>query len=189
MKPTEILTAEHETIKMGIKVLQTFVSRLRNREQVAPAEFAKLTRFFSEYADKLHHMKEEQLLFKVLDRAKRPEFEQMVGALTTQHFLAREFIFAMNCALLDYRKGKKGARQELLTQAQAYITLLTIHICDEDHVLFPKVDCFLSPRQTSSLLKKFSQADQVQNIKGTASKSAERVMRMHRKYCSPVSAV
>ena len=155
---------------------------------MVPAEFAKLTRFFSEYADKLHHMKEEQLLFKVLDRARRAEFDQMVGALITQHFLAREFIFAMNEALSDYRKGKKGAGQELITQAQGYITLLSIHICDEDHVLFPKVDCYLSSRQTSDLMKKFTETDNLQRSNGTAQRSAERITQLHQRYCSSATA-
>lgn len=187
MRPTATLIAEHELIKQGLVVLSAIDRKMKRREVVLPRDIAGLLRFFRQYADELHHHKEERLLFTALEKAHVRQFDNMVGALITQHFLAREFLASMKQDLADYRLGKRGSGNRFGLQARAYITLMTIHICDEDHVLFPLVDRHVSPHTSRNLTRRFRASDRQQRSTEQSAKFARMVLRMHRKYCSAIA--
>ena len=60
------LTREHRHILKGIQYLEMARAALENNLKPPPAFFHTATLFFSDYADRLHHFKEEYLLFSLL---------------------------------------------------------------------------------------------------------------------------
>ena len=64
MKPTEILIKEHDAILLMLKILDAVSTRLENNEQVSPEHPSQIVEFIRVFADKCHHGKEENLLFK-----------------------------------------------------------------------------------------------------------------------------
>ena len=68
MKSIDRLVAEHEIIERGINVLEQIVARI-DSDQPFPQEFPQWApEFFSQFADKCHHAKEEDLFFPLLNQ-------------------------------------------------------------------------------------------------------------------------
>jgi hemerythrin-like domain-containing protein len=184
MRPTATLITEHELIQRGLAVLNAISRRMKRKTDIESRDIVALLRFFTQYADELHHTKEEKLLFTALERTRVPDFERMVGSLITQHFLAREFVASMREASIEYRKKSRGAGNRFRAQAEAYITLMKIHICDEDNVLFPRVDQHYSWHQASSLTRKFARCDRSLDARGMTTSFNKTISRLTDKYCS-----
>jgi len=72
MKPTEILVYEHDIIKRAIKVLEAVDRRFEAGDDSVVAAYPPLIDFIREFADRCHHGKEEDILFKLLERRGMP---------------------------------------------------------------------------------------------------------------------
>ncbi|MCP4458764.1 MAG: hypothetical protein GY816_12185, partial [Cytophagales bacterium] len=101
------------------------------------------------YADKFHHAKEEDILFKYFD-----ENSDILKVMHDDHTQARGLVKAMLDAL--ERRDQKNIAENLV----AYKELLTEHIRKEDEILYPWMDNQLSTRQVGELFVKFTEADQ-----------------------------
>jgi len=62
----QYLLKEHDIITEFISCMKREMSALREGRQPDPARFARIFYFARNYADKIHHMKEEDLLFREL---------------------------------------------------------------------------------------------------------------------------
>ncbi|MCP4274722.1 MAG: hypothetical protein GY781_22585, partial [Gammaproteobacteria bacterium] len=101
------------------------------------------------FADKFHHAKEEEILFKYFD-----ENSDILKVMHDDHTQARGLVKAMLDAL--ERRDQKNIAENLM----AYKELLTEHIRKEDEILYPWMDNQLSTRQVGELFVKFTEADQ-----------------------------
>jgi len=101
------------------------------------------------YADRYHHAKEEDILFKYFD-----ENSQILQVMYEDHTTGREHVKAMLEAL--ERKDKNSLGKHLM----AYRELLTEHIKKEDEILYPWMDRNLSTTQIGELFSKFNEVDE-----------------------------
>jgi hemerythrin-like domain-containing protein len=62
------LIEEHKVIGRLIDALQEYARRLRREDSADPADLALFSRAFREYADEIHHEKEEGILLPILGR-------------------------------------------------------------------------------------------------------------------------
>jgi hemerythrin-like domain-containing protein len=105
--------------------------------------------FIRNYADKFHHAKEEEILFKSFD-----ENLDILKVMHEDHEKARGHARAIEEAVKT--KDRQAAAKHLI----AYQELLTEHIRKEDEVLYPWMDGKLSTRQVGDLFSKFGKADE-----------------------------
>lgn len=92
MKVLKELTREHRHILQGIQHLEMARTALENNLRPPSSFFHTAALFFSEYADRLHHFKEEYLLFSLLAAKKGGKIDLEMGALRHQHELNRKSI-------------------------------------------------------------------------------------------------
>lgn len=140
------LLDEHVVIQDALHVLRVLTQRVEGRKSTDLADLRKLTKFFREYADNIHHRTEEDLLFVAV--AKNGKLNSLSQKLLTQHTMGRIFVGEITDALKDASTGRRGWRQRFVQSATAYRTLLTIHICDENHIHFPLAEKFLAKKRT-----------------------------------------
>jgi len=104
--------------------------------------------FIRTYADKYHHMKEEDILFKYID-----EKAEIIQVMYKDHDIGRGYV----------RQAVEGAEKNNKTQVKenllAYRELLTQHIKKEDEILYPWIDRQLSTTQVGEMFRKCSEAD------------------------------
>ena len=155
MLPTHVLMDEHRAVERVLRVLDQAADRLEAGDAVPPNIFEDSLDFLSNFADKCHHGKEEELLFPALERAGVPKDRGPIGMMLIEHEEGRQHLRAMAEALDGYRKGNKAARKSLAENAKAYAALLSQHIQKEDHVLFPMAERLLSAEEKEYLVEGF----------------------------------
>lgn len=146
--PMMDLVKEHALIKR----LLALVPRLVDSVDLESEDDRQLVRdavdFIRSYADRFHHAKEEDVLFKHFDAG-----EGVIQVMLQDHTHGREHVRA---ALDAVEKRDKQALKEHL---MAYRDLLTEHIKKEDEILYPWMDRQFTPEQMNQLKQEFAQTD------------------------------
>ncbi|MHB0935791.1 MAG: hemerythrin domain-containing protein [Armatimonadota bacterium] len=146
--PMMDLVREHALIKRWLALIPQVLETI---DLEADAD-RKLVRygigFIQTYADKYHHAKEEDILFKRFD-----ETQEIIRVMLEDHTTGRGHVKAMLQALEACDKVM------LAEHLLAYRDLLTEHIRKEDEILYPWMDRQFSPEQIETLQREFDQAD------------------------------
>lgn len=159
MRPTEILIKEHDAILVMLEILQAVSTRLENNEPVKPEHLPQIVEFIRVFADKCHHGKEENLLFKSLVKAGLPEKGGPVAVMLAEHEMGRNFVSNMDAAASAFKGGDQTAAGQFIENARGYASLLSQHILKENEVLFPMADRVIPQNEQSQLLEDFDKVE------------------------------
>ncbi len=160
MKPTEELVQEHNGIKRMLRVLEVISGKLDAGERVDPNDLDHIVEFIQIFADKCHHGKEEDLLFKAMEHAGIPCEGGPIGVMLEEHRLGRGYVKGMSEAAAAYRSNQNGAGATFAQNARNYVALLSQHIAKEDGILYVMADRVLTPRTQADLLEGFEQIEE-----------------------------
>lgn len=155
------LEAEHRVIENVLAALEREADVVEGGKAVDGAFFERALAFIREFADGLHHQKEEQVLFPRMVASGVPEEGGPVGVMLHEHQEGRACVRAMAEALEGAAAGDAAARTALVSAARSYVELLRGHILKEDHVLFPMADDLFAEAQQKEVLAGFEQAEAV----------------------------
>lgn len=153
--PTAWLTEEHNTIKEMLEILGKVCDKLESGTDIDHSHISGIIEFIQVFADKYHHGKEENLLFRAMVDSGFPEKQGPIAVMLSEHDIGRGYVSEMSAALTLYRDGKKEAADTLIEQGRNFITLLVQHIHKEDNILYPMADRQLTDDQQSSLIEGF----------------------------------
>ncbi len=142
------LVDEHVLIKRWLALIPEVTTRLDVESEEGRQVVLDGIDMIRSYADKFHHAKEEEILFKYFD-----ETADIFRVIYEDHRQARNHVKAMLEAL-DSR-DKHGVAEHLT----AYGSLLTEHIKKEDEILYPWLEEQLSTTQVGELFAAFEKAD------------------------------
>jgi len=148
-QPMEKLVDEHVLIKRWIALIPAVVENLDLETEEGRQLISDGIDLIKSYADRYHHAKEEDILFKYFD-----EDSPILQVMYEDHTTGRGHVKAM----LEALNGKD--KITLGEHLMAYRDLLTGHIKKEDEILFPWMDRNLSTSQVDDLLSKFDEVDQ-----------------------------
>ena len=150
---TEVLKHEHRIIERVLAVVQ----RLSDKPGMGSKEaWEKAIDFIRNFADKCHHLKEEQLLFPALEEHGIPRDGGPVGMMLLEHEEGRALVRAMTEALSRAEVDPK-VEAALKQNAKAYLRLLREHIQKEDEILFNIAEDVLPPEEQMRLAREFEQ--------------------------------
>lgn len=111
--------------------------------------------FLKYVMDRVHHAKEEDALFPMLEAAS-DEFEPLtLKTMHEQHFHGRSYLKAAEALLEDARQGSEEALRALSETIRAYERFTATHMKQEERVLFPLVEQTLDEAQDNTLLTHF----------------------------------
>ena len=159
MRPTEILTEEHNCVKVILRVLDVMCVKLKAGEKVEPGHIEGAVDFIKNFADRAHHMKEEDLLFPAMEAAGVSKEKSLVDAITTEHDLGRGHVRGLTDALSLYSIGDNGAGLMIAENAAKYVKLIKDHIAREEDIVFPLADRHLSDDSQRDLAARFDKID------------------------------
>jgi len=160
MKFIAPLMIEHRLIMRMVRLLEEQLTDIDSGGR-ADADFIyHAVDFFRTYADRTHHGKEEDILFKAL--AGKPlseEHKRIMGELLEEHVCARAKVAGLFEVNARYSGGEKQALGEMKPFLEALISLYPKHIEKEDrHFFIPAMDYFTEPEQ-ELMLKEFFEFD------------------------------
>jgi len=137
MSAISLMVEEHKNIKRVLKVIRKLCINILNNKEVNFEGFEKAIDFVRNYADKHHHNKEEDILFKKMSEelgeavAKGPIF-----GMFADHDLGRLFIRNLDEALKRVKNGDEDSKVDIIGNAIAYTDLLYRHIDKEDNAIY-----------------------------------------------------
>ena len=146
--PLRRLVDEHVLIKRWLALIPRFVENLDVESEEGRGTILTAVDFIRSYADKYHHAKEEEILFKYFD-----EDSDILRTMRQEHEKARSHVRAVLEAL---ERRDKGAIAEHLN---AYGELLAAHILKEDEILYRWMDRNLSVTQVGELFSRFAEVE------------------------------
>jgi hemerythrin-like domain-containing protein len=152
-KLTKILSEEHQNILKVIDALTKECSSLESGKDLDKDFFEKAIDFIRNYADRFHHAKEEDILFKELNKDDVQMHCNPIPQMLHEHDLGRNLVKGMEQALKENNKAK------VIENARGYTQLLQEHIDKEDNILYPMADEALNQQTQKEILEKFKQAE------------------------------
>ena len=156
-KATEALKYEHRIIE---RVLAALEKLTKSPGDIQLDLWEKAIDFIRNFADKCHHLKEEGVLFPVLEEHGIPREGGPVGMMLVEHEEGRGYVRGMAAALSLAKRDPEAARIALAEHARAYIRLLREHIAKEDQILFEMADAELTAEEQKKILKEFEEHEE-----------------------------
>lgn len=138
MKSVEILMQEHQNILRFTALLRKESIRLMEGAAPQPEFWRACVDFARNYADKLHHGKEEKILFRVMEETQGQAAQKLIRAgMLVEHDLGRMFVRDLEAAVEAYEaEPSLDSKLDIITNATAYAGLLGRHIEKEDGVVY-----------------------------------------------------
>jgi hemerythrin-like domain-containing protein len=155
MSAIDDLRAEHEGIRLMLQILENVCERLESGKRVDPDHLERIVEFFSIFADKCHHAKEEEMLFPEMEKSGIPKESGPIGVMLSEHEEGREFVKGMKEGVAKIKAGGPFAAVQLTGSARKYVDLLSRHIDKENNVLFPMADNVVSKETQDRLQESF----------------------------------
>jgi hemerythrin-like domain-containing protein len=164
MKATANLENDHIHI---LKLTGVMESILESKEPDTSL-LDEILNLISNFADGLHHVKEEQHLFPKMVSKGFSYQQGPVAVMMSDHEQGRRFVKGMADSIALYKAGNKSVLGAVYENMRGYVKLLRSHIDKEDHVLFRLADNFLSSDEQTELLEEFEKTDR-HSLSGTDS--------------------
>ena len=140
----KVLFDEHRRIAAVIGLMHKSLMINRAEDKLA----SMLTEFFKNYADRIHHGKEEDILFaSAAQKDMSEEHKQIMEELLQEHKKGRELVKK----LIDKDK-RKDTMKEL-------ISLYSKHIIKEDNHFFDPVMQYFNDEEKKEMKKKMEESD------------------------------
>jgi len=144
MLPIGPLMAEHRLIERMIKIMDSKLQEIRSRN-IVDADFTNsAVDFLRTYADRCHHGKEEDILFRELAKKQiSADHKRIMAELIKEHALGRNNVKKLFEANEKYAKGDKNALQDIIGNMQILVKFYPKHIEKEDeHFFIPCMEYF-----------------------------------------------
>jgi hemerythrin-like domain-containing protein len=156
---TGILVEEHRLILRMISLLEknaplTAAGTYQNRQFYLDG-----VDFIRTYADRFHHAKEEDVLFAALIHNGMPKDHSPVAAMLMEHDQGREFVRAMEAAVMEAHSGSADACGAIAANALGYAALLRDHIGKEDEILYPLAERVLPEAMRFGIVSGYQSAE------------------------------
>lgn len=121
--------------------------------------FKSVVHIIRNFADGLHHKKEEDLLFPLFEQRTAGGHCAPVGVMLMEHEQGREFVKGLVESIEKYEGGDHAALQFIHHNMLGYAELLQNHIYKENNVLFRMADKALTADDQNILLNKFDKIE------------------------------
>lgn len=143
---TRVLSDEHKNILRVIKTLKRECGEIENGKAIDKDYFLAAIDFIRNYADKFHHAKEEDILFKALCGDSVEMHCNPTEQMLYEHNLGRDLVKNLETGV------NEGDKQKVLDNARGYAYLLEDHISKEDNILYPMA-CEALPAETQNSIR------------------------------------
>ncbi|MCK9431938.1 MAG: hemerythrin domain-containing protein [Candidatus Omnitrophica bacterium] len=161
MLPVGQLMIEHRLIERLIKVWEDEALRIKGCAGIDQDLFGKAIDFMIHYADRCHHGKEEDILFKALNsKPLSAELRNILDELIREHEIARKALRDLAAAKERCASGSGDAALNDFIRSLKVITgLYPRHIEKEDKRFFLPCMEYFSAEEKDRMLEEFREFD------------------------------
>lgn len=171
MKSIDNMVYEHENVRRMLKVIRKISYQVLINGDYDISDFPRIIDFVRTYTDKLHHGKEEDILFATMNK----ELEKLAksGAITgmlIEHDNGRLYMANLEKGVHKLLEGDDEARLDIIANAICYADLLDRHIEKENTVMYKFAERQLSVESKAFIEEESSKLDEEAAIKGIPEK-------------------
>jgi hemerythrin-like domain-containing protein len=154
------LMIEHRLIERMLSVIKDVLWTIESKHQVDPLFVDVAVDFIRVYADRTHHGKEEDILFRELNsKPLSAEDRRVMNELIEEHVFGRRTTKALVDANTRYRNGDETALSDIADKLQILIEFYPKHIQKEDKVFFPASRAYFTDEEDQAMLAEFWEFD------------------------------
>lgn len=162
MMPAGPLMTEHRLIERMVQLMQSELRNVEVTETVDGLFLDTAVDFLRTYADRCHHGKEEDILFRDLAKKKLdPDHKKTMDELLAEHAIARENVGGLHDARISYSEGDPNAVGEVRRRLKALTDLYPRHIEKEDRRFFIPCMAYFSREEMDAMLGEFFEFDRM----------------------------
>jgi hemerythrin-like domain-containing protein len=154
------LMIEHRLIERMIAVIRNALAQTGSTHTVDPLFVDSAADFIRTYADRTHHGKEEDILFR--DLKKRPlsvADQRVMEELIEEHVFGRQTTRALVEANGRYRNGDESALEDIANRLRTLVEFYPKHIEKEDKIFFPAARAYFTDAEEQAMLSEFWEFD------------------------------
>ena len=160
MMPIGPLMIEHRLIERMLAQMAEALRKIEAAGKVDTVFVDTAVDFIRSYADRCHHGKEEDILFRELaardlDADQRRRMEELVE----EHVQARRAVGELVAANRRYRNGEAAALEEIARRMRWLVEFYPVHIRKEDKEFFIPVMKVFSKDEKDAMLQEFWEFD------------------------------
>ena len=153
MLPIGPLMIEHRLIERMIRVMSHELLQAEKQQRINPRFIETATHFIRAYADRCHHGKEEDILFRELKKKKiSAEHQAVMEELLEEHKRGRQVTSRLVEANSRYMKGDDSALSEIFGCIKTLIGFYPKHIEKEDKNFFLPIMGYFSKEEKETML-------------------------------------
>ena len=161
MMPVGPMMIEHRLIERMIEVMHKELDRFLRERKADPELILTFVDFVRTYADRCHHGKEEDILFRELaSRDLSKEHRETMDQLIRDHKWARQQTEDLVQATEKYAAGDDGMFLILTARLKALTDFYPRHIEKEDKHFFLPVMRYFSQKEKEAMLQEGFEFDQ-----------------------------
>jgi hemerythrin-like domain-containing protein len=154
------LMIEHRLIERMLSVIKVALSKIESKHEIDPIFVDITVDFVQIYADRTHHGKEEDILFRELrNKSLSSEDQRIMKELIDEHMLGRRTIKELVSANTRYRNGDKTALVDIVDKLKTLIEFYPKHIEKEDKKFFPSSRAYFTDEEDQAILTEFWEFD------------------------------
>ena len=161
MLPIGPMMIEHRLIERMIKVMDSKVREMKSGRRADTEFIETAVDFIRTYADRCHHGKEEDILFRELKKKTiSQDHRRVMEELIEEHREGRKITGKLVEANKRYLQGDSKALDEIIECMQTLVSFYPKHIEKEDKHFFIPVMKYFSKDEQNAMLKEGYEFDQ-----------------------------
>lgn len=156
-----LLMVEHSVIGRMIEVIKSLIEPMHGSRQARPLRLDNVIDFLCMYADRCHHVKEEDIFFYRCDKKGMHETDKKImEELIEEHIFIMKTVGDIIDAWQKHADGHRSAKETLRNKLEILTTFYPEHMRKEDEIFFPKALTYFSHDDQDSMLREFSKFDE-----------------------------
>jgi len=160
MQPIGPLMWEHRLIERMVSVLKAELARMTSSDSADPVAIDAAVDFFRTYADRTHHGKEEDILFRELrGMALSDEHRRIMDELVAEHATGRREVGGLVAAKERYVQGDVSALAGIRGHLGTLIEFYPRHIEKEDLHFFHPCMAYFTKAELKAMLDEMWEFD------------------------------
>ncbi|MFX1452877.1 MAG: hemerythrin domain-containing protein [Promethearchaeota archaeon] len=156
MMPIGPLMIEHRLIEKMIALMNDEIKKMKKFDKANPLFIDNAVDFIRMYADRTHHGKEEDILFRdLLKKELSPNHNKIMEELVEEHIWARTIVSKLIDAKNHYVKGKVEVLNEIIDLMNKLVIFYPKHIEKEDKHFFIPIMKYFTEDEQMKMLQEF----------------------------------
>lgn len=156
MMPIGPLMVEHRLIERMVDLMREELREVNKKNKVEPDFIDLAVDFIRTYADRCHHGKEEDILFRDLAKKQLSDDQKKtMDELIEEHIYARKTVTKLISAKEGYLQGNTHALKDIVACIKELVEFYPVHIKKEDKQFFVPCMEYFSKQEQADMLEEF----------------------------------